>query len=600
MQDYLSSDDPVEPVEITLKTNTLDGAVLVNAIKSYAKDKLGEEFKQRYNNVKVLTIARELAERNPDVARIRRSLLESLDLKLDLGDIKIGSILKVLNFGRGGRVRLSSGGDIKIGSILKVLNVDELRDLFFSEKAILRLIETYNEDQEKWCVNAFSEWLEIIGHPLVIFIIYSTARQVSVDGSISQVLNQLNELSVRYVFELRGCEPLYNGLQSIEVSSLSPREAGACIEGKGANRFQNGIRSPSFMPPRPQRKRQSVVERVLEQTGTSPFLIQAVCFEWDKTRRKDLNRCLPTIKDNLKKPFNEWWQSLPQNVRNELSLLVSDEFRLSQLQRTNPTTFKQLKQYGLVVNLNRKLLIPRLVKDWLERNDQGDRKMNIFISHSHRDSAFATQLASDLRNAGLDIFIDEWSLKPGDSIVQKINQAIRDSDYLIVILSPDSVQSPWVQAEINAALMRQLGKRNISIIPVLYRQCSIPPLLAPYVYVNFTTSSYEDGLIKLLEVFRRDASRQVLLPPSPPSPPAPSPCSRLDRMIRDDLIKELSDCLMMEEWMRLCLHLTDKLPEEVGANKVAQITTVVSQVYRHNRKQDLLDWIYRNRPDLCE
>ena len=70
---------------------------------------------------------------------------------------------------------------------------------------------------------------------------------------------------------------------------------------------------------------------------------------------------------------------------------------------------------------------------------------SIFISHSHRDRAFAISLADKLRAAGLRVWVDEAELQVGDSLLSKIADGIRDADYLAVVLSQSSVSSEWVR-----------------------------------------------------------------------------------------------------------------------------------------------------------
>jgi len=72
----------------------------------------------------------------------------------------------------------------------------------------------------------------------------------------------------------------------------------------------------------------------------------------------------------------------------------------------------------------------------------------VFISYSNKDRDFAERLATDLRASGAGVWFDQWEIKVGDSITQKINDGIHDNDYLAVVLSPDSVASPWVRKEL--------------------------------------------------------------------------------------------------------------------------------------------------------
>lgn len=123
--------------------------------------------------------------------------------------------------------------------------------------------------------------------------------------------------------------------------------------------------------------------------------------------------------------------------------------------------------------------------------------MKIFISHSARDKEQAKKIASKLKNANLDVWYDEWSLQPGDSLVDKIEKGIADSNTLLVLLSKESLKSRWVKSEINAFLNRSLSERNISIIPVLLEKVEVPPLLRDRLYIDLTKEQ-EVGLSQLI------------------------------------------------------------------------------------------------------
>lgn len=66
----------------------------------------------------------------------------------------------------------------------------------------------------------------------------------------------------------------------------------------------------------------------------------------------------------------------------------------------------------------------------------------IFLSHNHADKPFVRRLAADLGNQGIRYWLDEAEIKVGESLIEKIRTGIDSTEYLAVILSPDSVASP--------------------------------------------------------------------------------------------------------------------------------------------------------------
>lgn len=125
---------------------------------------------------------------------------------------------------------------------------------------------------------------------------------------------------------------------------------------------------------------------------------------------------------------------------------------------------------------------------------------SIFICHSSKDKSFVGKLALDLINAGIDVWYDKWEIKVGDSIIEKINSGIHQCSHMGIVLSPDSIKSDWVKRELNSGLMKEIKKKKVVVLPLLHKQCEIPPLLSDKKYADFT-QSYNNGLVELLEVF---------------------------------------------------------------------------------------------------
>ena len=117
----------------------------------------------------------------------------------------------------------------------------------------------------------------------------------------------------------------------------------------------------------------------------------------------------------------------------------------------------------------------------------------IFISYSRKDIEFVRRLAGDLEKAGYDVWWDLTDLRGGDDWPRVIPAAIESSEYVLVVLSPNSAISDWVEKEYTEAL--GLRKR---IIPILLKPSPIPFALNTINYVSFTEGEYTDNLHKLL------------------------------------------------------------------------------------------------------
>lgn len=132
----------------------------------------------------------------------------------------------------------------------------------------------------------------------------------------------------------------------------------------------------------------------------------------------------------------------------------------------------------------------------------------VFISYSSNDKAFVRKLVDDLRSSNVELWFDEQELKVGDSIVGKISDTLKEIDYMILVLSEHSVESKWVEAEWNCALMEQLSENRVRLIPVLINDCEIPPILKPRLYADLR-SDYPKGLEALQQLFKQESENTL-------------------------------------------------------------------------------------------
>lgn len=122
----------------------------------------------------------------------------------------------------------------------------------------------------------------------------------------------------------------------------------------------------------------------------------------------------------------------------------------------------------------------------------------LFLSYSHKDSTFVNRLASKLVQSRVHIWMDKLEIRVGDTLLEKIQKAVRTSGQLGIILSKSSVRSKWCREEVNAGLTRQLKSRKVIILPILIEECTIPPFLASRKYADFT-KGFDIGFDELLK-----------------------------------------------------------------------------------------------------
>jgi len=107
--------------------------------------------------------------------------------------------------------------------------------------------------------------------------------------------------------------------------------------------------------------------------------------------------------------------------------------------------------------------------------------MRVFFSYAREDGDFARRLASDLRSAGANLWIDQLDIRPGEHWDSAIEAALKECPAFLIILSPQSVASQNVKDEVHFAL--EEGKK---ILPVMAEKCELPFRLRRLQYVDFT------------------------------------------------------------------------------------------------------------------
>jgi len=92
--------------------------------------------------------------------------------------------------------------------------------------------------------------------------------------------------------------------------------------------------------------------------------------------------------------------------------------------------------------------------------------MKIFISHATRDSELASQLADGLFRAGFVVWNAAEEIAPGDNWAKETGRALDESDVLVAVITPGSLQSRFLQADIQYALTSKRFEHRL--VPVFF------------------------------------------------------------------------------------------------------------------------------------
>lgn len=110
--------------------------------------------------------------------------------------------------------------------------------------------------------------------------------------------------------------------------------------------------------------------------------------------------------------------------------------------------------------------------------------IHAFICYASEDRAVARTLAASISQLGADVWLDEREIRVGDSIAQRISDGLGVISHFVVLLSRNSVDKPWVQRELSSAVMLQLSKKRVTVLPVRLDDCAIPSIIADIKYAD--------------------------------------------------------------------------------------------------------------------
>ena len=124
----------------------------------------------------------------------------------------------------------------------------------------------------------------------------------------------------------------------------------------------------------------------------------------------------------------------------------------------------------------------------------------VFISYEHKDKRFVKKLAGDLVKEDLEPWWDFDALKGGHNWQKEIQQGIKRCDFFIVVLTPQSVESEWVNKEITYA-----NEYKKKIIPIRLKDCERPISIIERQYIDFEKQTQKAALKQLFELLKATA-----------------------------------------------------------------------------------------------
>lgn len=158
--------------------------------------------------------------------------------------------------------------------------------------------------------------------------------------------------------------------------------------------------------------------------------------------------------------------------------------------------------------------VPSLVQG---RNDDSDESFNIqdddlrehdvFISHASEDKdEIVRPLAMALKNAGLSVWYDEFELKIGDSLRQKIDKGLAKSKFGIVVLSKSFIKKGWTNYELDGIITKVVSGEQV-LLPIWHNitkqeVVDFSPSIADKLARNTANFTVDEIAIEIAELIR--------------------------------------------------------------------------------------------------
>lgn len=143
-----------------------------------------------------------------------------------------------------------------------------------------------------------------------------------------------------------------------------------------------------------------------------------------------------------------------------------------------------------------------------------EKKYDLFISHASEDKpTLVTSLAEELKNFGVEVWYDEFSLGLGDSLSRSIDKGLANSRYGLVVLSLDFLNKEWPEYELRGLITRENQGEKV-ILPIWHKiskeqLVKYSPPLADKFALNTNDYDITELSLNIIKVARPDIFKNL-------------------------------------------------------------------------------------------
>jgi hypothetical protein len=184
---------------------------------------------------------------------------------------------------------------------------------------------------------------------------------------------------------------------------------------------------------------------------------------------------------------------------------------------------------------------------------------HVFISYSFQDEFFVQRLSQDLRNQGVVIWLATEQIRVGEFITEKLLEGIKDSQWIIAIISENYNKSPYATKELSFALEEEKKRNHPFVLPVLIDNSELPLEFKDRQFADFS-HDYYIGLEKLLHAIK------------------PS-----DKFLRSNIL-EAQQLFLFQKWLKKQDEISFRELIELSNSKDGLMPSVLLQIKNEYKK----------------
>lgn len=201
-----------------------------------------------------------------------------------------------------------------------------------------------------------------------------------------------------------------------------------------------------------------------------------------------------------KKQKAQYEQQLERETKSERNKLeqLEKRRRIDELNHQRQITAELQRQKELIVEMP--------TQESLTTNT--NKEYDIFISHASEDKEdFVRPLAEKLESLGIKTWYDEFKLKIGDSLRQKIDEGLINSRYALVVLSDSFLKKKsWTEYELNGLTSKEMNGQKV-ILPIWHKVSkdqvlSYSPTIADKLALNTAIMSIDEIANEIHELLK--------------------------------------------------------------------------------------------------